>query len=40
MAFVALSFFIQTLNIAAHHEVINDILVEVRRIRVQRGLEV
>jgi hypothetical protein len=39
-AFIALSFYIQTLNIAAHHEVIDEILIEVRRIRVERGLEV
>ena len=40
LAFIAFSFFKQGEGIAAHHRVINDILAEVRRIRVARGLEV
>ncbi|HZZ27694.1 MAG TPA: hypothetical protein VFE46_06765 [Pirellulales bacterium] len=40
LAFIAVSFYLQAQNIASHHIVINDILTEVRRIRVERGLEV
>lgn len=40
LAFIAYAFFVQGQNIAAHHQVINDIVAEVRRIRVERGLEV
>ena len=40
LAFIAFSFFKQGEGIAAHHQVINDIVAEVRRIRVERGLEV
>jgi hypothetical protein len=40
LAFLAYSFFVQGQNIAVHHEVINDIVAAVRRIRVERGLEV
>jgi hypothetical protein len=40
VAFIAFSFFIQAQRIAAHHVVIEQIVVEVRRIRLERGLEV
>jgi hypothetical protein len=40
LAFIAYSFFMQGQGIAAHHQVINDIVAEVRRIRIERGLEV
>jgi hypothetical protein len=40
LAFIAVSFFFQAQNIAAHHAVINDIVAQVRRIRIERGLEV
>jgi hypothetical protein len=40
LAFIAVSFYLQAQNIAAHHVVIDDIVTEVRRIRESRGLEV
>ena len=40
IAFIALVFYVQRLNIAAHHAVIKRIMQQVRRIRAQRGLEV
>lgn len=40
VSFIAVSFFFQAQNIAAHHTVIQDIVAEVRRIRQDRGLEV
>lgn len=40
LAFIAYAFFIQGQNIAAHHQVINDIVAQVRRIRSERGLQV
>jgi hypothetical protein len=40
LAFIAVSFYFQAQNIAAHHIVINDIVAQVRRIRQERGLEV
>jgi MFS family permease len=40
VCFIAVSFYLQGQNIAAHHTVINDIVAEVRRIRQERGLEV
>jgi hypothetical protein len=40
LAFIAVSFYFQGQNIAAHHTVINDIVAQVRRIRQERGLEV
>jgi hypothetical protein len=39
-AFIAFSFFIQAQRIAQHYTVIEEIVAEVRRIRVERGLEV
>ncbi len=39
-ALIALSFYIQGQRIAAHHAVIEEIVAEVRRIRMERGLEV
>jgi MFS family permease len=38
--FIAVSFYFQAQYIAAHHVVIEDIVAEVRRIRLARGLEV
>ncbi len=40
MAFVGWAFFQEGQRIAEHHTVITDILIEVRRIRAERGLEV
>ena len=40
LVFIAVSFYFQGLQIAAHHQVIDDIMAEVRRIRLERGLEV
>ena len=40
LAFLVLSFFVQGSNIRAHYEVINEIMVEVRRVREVRGLAV
>jgi hypothetical protein len=40
MAFVAAAFLVQWRYIAANHEVINEVMAEVRRIRSERGLEV
>ena len=40
LAFIALSFYIQGRNIAAHHVVIEEIVAQVRRIRAELGLEV
>jgi hypothetical protein len=40
ITFIAIAFFIQGLRIAAHHQAIDDIVAEVRRIRIERGLEV
>jgi hypothetical protein len=40
LAFIGWTFFIEYQRIAAHHEVITDILAEVKRIRTERGLEV
>jgi hypothetical protein len=40
MAFIAWSFFVEWNNIHANHQVINDVLTEVRRVRAERGLEV
>jgi hypothetical protein len=39
-AIIAVSFYIQGQAIAAHHAVIEEIVAEVRRIRIERGLEV
>ncbi len=39
-AFIALSFYMQGQKIAAHHAVIDEIVAEVRRIRIARGLDV
>jgi hypothetical protein len=39
-AFIAISFYMQGQAIAAHHAVIEEIVAEVRRIRIERGLEV
>ncbi len=38
-SFIVLSFFMQIQRIAAHHAVIGEIMQEVRRIRIERGLE-
>jgi hypothetical protein len=38
-SFIALSFYMQVQRIAAHHAVIGEIMQEVRRIRIERGLE-
>jgi hypothetical protein len=40
LVFIAVSFYFQAQNVAAHHTVINDIVAEVRLIRAERGLEV
>jgi hypothetical protein len=40
LAFIAWSFFVEWNNIHANHQVIADVLAEVRRIRAERGLEV
>lgn len=40
MAYVCLAFFVQAGNIRAHNGVIGEIVAEVRRIRIERGLEV
>src|SRR5687768_11851380 len=40
LAFLVLSFFVQGSNIRTHHEVIKDIMTEVRRLRDARGLAV
>lgn len=40
LCFVAWAFFIQANRIAAHHNVITDIVAEVRRVRLEHGLEV
>ncbi|HTQ40277.1 MAG TPA: hypothetical protein VMJ32_14725 [Pirellulales bacterium] len=40
LAFIAVAFYFQAQNIAAHHAVIDDIVAQVRRIRTERGLEV
>jgi len=40
LAFIVLAFFVEGGNIRAHHDVINDIVSEVRRVRSERGLEV
>jgi hypothetical protein len=40
IAFVALAFFAQATNIRAQYDVINEIVVQVRKIRIERGLEV
>jgi hypothetical protein len=40
VAFLVLSFFVQGSNIRAHYEVINEIMAEVRRVRVERGMAV
>jgi len=40
MAFIAWTFFVEWNNIHANHQVIADVLTEVRRIRAERGLEV
>ena len=39
-AFIAAAFFMQWQNIATNHELIEQVLAEVRRIRLERGLEV
>ncbi len=39
-AFIAASFFMQWQNIGTNHELIDEVLAEVRRIRLERGLEV
>jgi hypothetical protein len=40
LTFIAISFYFEAQNIAAHHIVIDDIVAQVRRIRLERGLEV
>lgn len=40
LTFIAYAFFIEGSRIAAHHAVITDIMAEVRRVRLERGLEV
>jgi hypothetical protein len=40
LAFVAFSFFVQATNIRAHYDVIGEIVAEVRKVRIERGLEV
>ena len=40
LTFIAVSFYFEAQYIAAHHVVIEDIVAEVRRIRMERGLEV
>lgn len=40
IAFIIWTFIIEAIRIRAHHEVITDILAEVKRIRLERGLEV
>jgi hypothetical protein len=40
LAFIAWTFVVEAQNIAANHTVIADVLAEVKRIRVDRGLEV
>jgi hypothetical protein len=40
LAFIVFAFFVEGGNIRAHHNVINDIVAEVRRVRSERGLEV
>ena len=39
-AIIAVSFYVQGQGIAAHHAVIEEIVAEVRRIRIERGLEI
>ncbi len=39
LAFIVVAFFVAGGNIRAHHDVINEIVAEVRRIRSERGLE-
>jgi hypothetical protein len=39
-AFIVMAFFMQWQNIATNHELIEEVLAEVRRIRTERGLEV
>ena len=40
LAFIGYAFFVEWTNIRANHQVITDVLSEVRRIRTERGLEV
>ena len=40
LMFIAWVFFVEWKNIEANHAVIADVLAEVRRIRLERGLEV
>ncbi len=40
MAFISWAFLVEWNNIHANHEVIADVMAEVRRIRAERGLEV
>jgi hypothetical protein len=40
LAFVLVAFVVEGGNIRAHHDVINDIVAEVRRVRTEKGLEV
>jgi hypothetical protein len=40
LVFIAYAFYVQWENIAAHRTVIDDILAEVRRIRLEKGLDV
>jgi hypothetical protein len=40
LAFVGFSFFVQAMNIRAHYDVINEIVADVRKVRIERGLEV
>ena len=40
VAFIGYTFFVEWCNIEANHKVISDVLVEVKRIRAEKGLEV
>jgi hypothetical protein len=40
LAFILFAFFVEGGSIRAHHDVINDIVAEVRRVRREKGLEV